>query len=109
MPSHARAAWGRLLTSKGTTVKKLILVAVSTAAVAAPLAASAAGAATAPRVRVYANCTALNRVYPHGVGLRHAHDHTSGTPVKNFAHRPRVYRANAFSDRDKDGIACEKA
>lgn len=90
-------------------MKKLILVAISTVAVSAPLATSAADAAVTPRVRVYANCTALNRVYPHGVGLLHAHDHTSGTPVTNFARKPRVYRANSFSDRDKDGIACEKA
>jgi len=91
-------------------MKKLILVAVSTIAVAAPLAStSPAAASTAARAKTYANCTALNKVYPHGVGLKNAHDHTSGTPVTNFARKPLVYKANKKSDRDGDGIACEKA
>jgi hypothetical protein len=45
----------------------------------------------------------------HGVGKRHARDHTSGTPVTNFKRSGKLYRANKASDRDKDGIACEKA
>ena len=90
-------------------MKKLILVAVSTLAVSAPLATSAADASTAARVKTFANCTALNKVYPHGVGLKNAHDKTSGSPVTNFALKPLVYKANKKSDRDKDGIACEKA
>jgi hypothetical protein len=83
-------------------VKKLILVALSAAAVSVPM------AAPANAVTDFPNCTALNRVYPHGVGLLHAHDHTSGTPVTNFARRPAVYRVNNESDGDHDGIACEK-
>ena len=65
--------------------------------------------ADAATARHFANCTALNKVYPHGVGLKGAHDHTSGTPVTNFARKPAVYRANSGSDRDGDRIACEKA
>ncbi len=84
-------------------MKKLLAVAVSAAAIAVPLQTVSAEAVTD-----FANCTALNRVYPHGVGLKHAHDHTSGTPVTNFARRPAVYRANSESDGDGDGIACEK-
>jgi hypothetical protein len=55
----------------------------------------------------------MHRVYPHGVGLYGAHDKTSGTPVTNFARRPKVYRANDGGygehdlDRDNDHIACE--
>ena len=70
--------------------------------------------ATAPRdasaqtSRVFANCTAMHRVYPHGVGKLGAHDRTSGTPVTTFKRDNTLYRANARSDRDKDGIACEK-
>jgi hypothetical protein len=37
-----------------------------------------------------------------------AHDHTSGTPVSNFTRNNKVYSLNKKSDRDKDGIACEK-
>lgn len=83
-------------------MKKLTLVAVSAAAVAVPM------ASPAEAVTDFPNCTALNRVYPHGVGLRHAHDHTSGTPVANFARKPLVYKVNKESDGDHDGIACEK-
>ncbi len=53
----------------------------------------------------------MNNRLPHGVGLKHAHDHTTGTPVTNFRHDSVMYRAamraNAGLDRDKDGIACE--
>ena len=56
----------------------------------------------------YKNCTALNKVYPHGVGRAGAHDKSSGTPVTNFKVSNSVYAANSGSDRDKDGVACEK-
>jgi hypothetical protein len=59
------------------------------------------------------NCTELNKKYSHGVGKRHAHDHTSGTPVTTFKRSNRLYRianrANGQLDGDDDGIACEKA
>ena len=59
------------------------------------------------------NCTVVNKRLPHGVGRAKAHDHTSGTPVTNFRRDTALYnaaiRANAGLDRDKDGIACEKA
>ena len=84
-------------------MKKLLAVAATGAMASAVLTFGSANAAT-----TFANCTALNKVYPHGVGLKGAHDHTSGTPVTNFARKPLVYRANKGSDRDKDGIACEK-
>jgi hypothetical protein len=64
---------------------------------------------TALAAKTYANCTKLNKHYPHGVGKPHAHDHTSGTPVTNFKRSRALYRANKGSDRDGDGIACEKA
>jgi hypothetical protein len=57
----------------------------------------------------YQNCTQLNRAYPHGVGKPGAHDHTGGTPVTTFKRSAALYRANASKDRDRDGIACEKA
>lgn len=58
----------------------------------------------------YTNCTALNRVYPHGVGRIGAVDHVrAGTArVTNFTRNNRVYNANSGSDRDHDKIACEK-
>jgi hypothetical protein len=57
----------------------------------------------------FRNCTALNRVYPHGVGRYGARDRTrSGDPVTNFRRSTRLYLQNIRLDRDKDGIACEK-
>ncbi len=59
------------------------------------------------------NCTVVNKRLPHGVGRANARDKTSGTPVTNFRRDTALYntamRANAGLDRDKDGIACEKA
>ena len=37
-----------------------------------------------------------------------ARDSTSGTPVTNFKVSKSLYNANGGSDRDGDGIACEK-
>lgn len=56
----------------------------------------------------FKNCTALNKRYPHGVGKVGARDKTSGEPVTNFKRSNRLYQLNKSSDRDKDGIACEK-
>jgi hypothetical protein len=47
------------------------------------------------------------------VGRFGARDKTTGVPVTNFRHSTRLYRTamrfNKGLDRDKDGIACEKA
>jgi hypothetical protein len=68
--------------------------------------------------RHYSSCTALNRYYPHGVGLVGARDHTSGVPVTTFTRDSATYGfnngpRNVLSgeydlDRDNDGIACEE-
>jgi Excalibur calcium-binding domain len=62
---------------------------------------------------LYKNCTNFNKKYPHGVGKLTARDKTSGDPVTNFKRSTRLYRVamsyNKGLDRDKDGIACEKA
>jgi hypothetical protein len=78
---------------------------VSAACAFIPVAPSGAAQAHA---RTFANCTAMHRVYPHGVGRLHAHDHvTSGTPVTNFKRSNSLYDANQKSDRDGDHVACE--
>jgi hypothetical protein len=67
-----------------------------------------ASSATPARARTFANCTAMHRVYPHGVGRTNAHDHvTSGKPVTDFKRSDPLYAANTKSDRDHDHIACE--
>jgi hypothetical protein len=56
----------------------------------------------------FKNCTEMHKTYKHGVGRPGAKDKTSGTPVTNFKVSKALYDANTKSDRDKDGIACEK-
>lgn len=90
------------------------IAAVMTAACASALfigigAIPAADAAAAPRV--FANCTQINKVYPHGVGRSGARDKgtsKSFRPVTTFKRDTALYTANKKSDRDKDGVACEK-
>ena len=59
------------------------------------------------KAKVFKNCTELNKVYPGGVALPGAVNKggkTKLTPKYN----KKLYKANKKSDRDKDGIACEK-
>lgn len=59
-------------------------------------------------VKTYKNCTELNKVYKGGVS-RAANVVNKGgkTKYKPFAHKA-LYDKNKKSDRDKDGIACER-
>ena len=57
--------------------------------------------------KAFKNCTELNKVHPGGVALPGAVNKggaTNLTPKYN----KKLYEANKKSDRDKDGIACEK-
>ena len=87
-------------------MKHALKAVVVTVAAAVVVTTSPVGADAGPRV--FANCTAMHKVYKHGVGKRGAHDHTSGTPVTNFYRNNALYYANKKIDRDKDGIACEQ-
>lgn len=71
------------------------------------LAGSSLSAATAT---TFKNCTALNKKYPHGIGKPGARDKVRGStkPVTNFYVNASLYKANKKSDRDGDGVACEK-
>lgn len=90
MTRIAAAAVGTLLAASTVLVTTTVAEAVSAA-------------------RAFANCDAMHRVYPHGVGRPGARDQTSGTPVTSFKRSRALYEANKKSDRDKDGIACESA
>src|SRR5690242_20528151 len=76
-------------------------------------AAFAVSPAAAGALAPYSNCTSVHKAYPHGIGRANARDHTSGAPVTTFKRSDRLYRIwmsyNSGLDRDKDGIACEKA
>jgi hypothetical protein len=90
--------------------KRAAALAGAGAMVAAMLVSAPPAADAAPW---HDNCTKFNHKYPHGVGKKHAHDHTSGTPVTNFKRSNKLYRIamrnNSDLDRDRDKIACEKA
>ena len=58
-------------------------------------------------VKVFKNCTELNKVYPGGVALPGAVN-SGGVTKKEPKYDKALYNANKKSDRDKDGIACEK-
>ncbi|BAL87989.1 hypothetical protein AMIS_27690 [Actinoplanes missouriensis 431] len=88
------------------TIARGVLVAAlalggTTAITATPVEAAA---------KSYKNCTALNKVYKHGVGKKGAKDKVRGKTkrVTNFKVSNALYKANKRMDRDKDGIACEK-
>lgn len=55
----------------------------------------------------FKNCTELNKVYPGGVALPGAVN-AGGATKKTPKYDKALYTANKKSDRDKDGIACEK-
>ena len=67
-----------------------------------------AAAATKINAITYKNCTELNKVYKGGVA--------KDAKVKNVGGKTKyapfvsaeVYKLNSKSDRDKDGIACER-
>ncbi len=86
-------------------LKKLL---IATAATTMLVGGTAHAADAATHAKKFKNCTALNHTYAHGVGRSGAHDKTSSRPVTNFKRSTALYNANKKSDRDKDGIACEK-
>ena len=57
--------------------------------------------------KTFKNCTELNKIYPGGVALPGAIN-SGGTTKKEPKYNKALYMANKKSDRDKDGIACEK-
>jgi hypothetical protein len=57
--------------------------------------------------KAFKNCTELNKKYPGGVALPGAVN-AGGTTKLTPKYDTKLYEANKKSDRDKDGIACEK-
>jgi hypothetical protein len=57
--------------------------------------------------KTFKNCTELNRVYKGGVALPGAVNQGGATKYEP-KYSKSLYLANKKSDRDNDGIACEK-
>lgn len=59
-------------------------------------------------IKTYKNCKALNKVYKGGVAISKKTKNKGGkTHYKPFVSKS-LYLKNKKSDRDKDGIACER-
>ena len=69
--------------------------------------ASAVTPSSQAAAKVFKNCTELNKVYAGGVAMRGAIN-SGGLTKKLPKYNKALYLANQKSDRDKDGIACEK-
>jgi len=82
-------------------MKKTITMGIALAVALSVIPISQASAKT------FKNCTELNKVYPGGVALPGAIN-KGGTTKLTPKYNKKLYMANKKSDRDKDGIACEK-
>ncbi len=56
----------------------------------------------------FANCAALNKVYPGGVAKNSKVKNKGGATKNKPVVNSKVYKSNSSKDRDKDGIACER-
>lgn len=89
---------------------KIVTSVVLAVALIAPFTVSTPAFASV-KPKVYKNCTALNKVYKHGAGLKGAKDKhpASSKAVTNFTIVSKsFYDANKKRDGDKDKILCEK-
>jgi opacity protein-like surface antigen len=82
-------------------MKRLLALAISVAIAMSVMQSSQAV------TKVFKNCTELNKVYPGGVAMPGAIN-SGGITKKAPKYNKALYLANKKSDRDKDGIACEK-
>ena len=82
-------------------MKKILSVLLISIIVLAPTTQASAAA------KKFKNCTELNKVYPGGVALPGAIN-AGGATKKEPKYDKALYTANKKSDRDADGIACEK-
>lgn len=81
-----------------------VMVTLSFTFSAAPLPADAAGT----KVKTFANCKEVNKVYAGGIARSSKVKNKGGkTKYKPFVSQA-LYDANKKSDRDKDLIACER-
>lgn len=99
-------------------VPSVVVAAEASSASTSPATTTASSHLVKPAAKTYKNCTAIKKVYSGGIakkGVKHnVVTHKDGTKT-NKALKGTVkfdtalYNANKKSDRDKDGIACEKS
>lgn len=96
----------------GVVLAGSLVLAPVASATAAPVGSVAASHAVVAKVKVFKNCTALNKVYKGGVAKAGVKYNKAAGKKRAFKVKPKfstaLYKANKKLDRDKDGIACEK-
>ncbi|MEK5396400.1 excalibur calcium-binding domain-containing protein [Paenibacillus sp. FSL K6-2859] len=89
-------------------MKKYLRLCLSAGLLLALAVGTVSTASAESKVKTYKNCTELNKVYKGGVAISSSTKNKGGkTKYKPFVSKA-LYEANKKSDRDKDGIACEK-
>lgn len=88
--------------------RNLVVTVVSTSLLVGLVAISPAQSSPLVLEKKYANCEALNKVYPGGVAKSSKIMNKGGATENIPVVKPKIYKANSSKDRDKDGIACEK-
>lgn len=89
-------------------LKKMISICIATGLLLTLSVGTVNTANAESKAKTYKNCTALNKDYKGGVAISSSTKNKGG----KTKHKPYVskelYNANKKSDRDDDGIACEK-
>ncbi len=89
-------------------MKKLLAICLSVGLLLTLSMGTVSTASAESKVKTYKNCTELNKDYKGGVAISSSTKNKGGkTKNKPFVSEE-LYNANKKSDRDKDGIACEK-
>ena len=96
----------RYLVSIGGVLQAIFTLLVS--AIVAFGVATPSQALPTPMDKKFANCTELNKVYPGGVSKNSKATNKGGATNYTPLVKPKIYKANASKDRDKDGLACER-
>lgn len=89
------------------TLTACLVLSLSTAAAALTGTASAEAKAKT-KAKTYKNCTELRKDYKGGVAISSSTTNEGGKTKYKPHVSKELYNANKKSDRDKDGIACEK-
>lgn len=89
-------------------MKKILSLCLAAGLVLTLSTGTLATASAKSKVKTYKNCTELNKDYKGGVAISSSTKNKGGkTKYKPYVSKE-LYNANKKSDRDNDGIACEK-
>jgi len=89
---------------------KLLTFALAASLAIAPVVTGGLASSATPTINTkkYANCTALNKVYPGGVAKTSKAKNKGGETKYKPKVSKKIYLENKAKDRDGDGIVCER-